>query len=76
MQALSGEFQDHEVAVEPFAVNFEGDTTVLKIRNGDGKNVDIPQPQGLDVDGWNITPTRHPEVRLDTPQVQRFVWNL
>ena len=66
MQAVKSEFQDHEEAVRAFPVRFEKERTVLKICNRDGEKVDIPQPQGLDVDGWNITPTSHPEVRVDT----------
>ena len=60
MQAVNDEF--HE-AVRPFPVEFRKDSVVLKIRKKGHRNVPIPYPDGLDVDGWNITPDNHPKVR-------------
>ena len=62
MQAINDEFCDHNEAVPPFVVEFEKDSIVIKIHKRGHRNVLIPFPDGLDVDGWNITPDNPPEV--------------
>ena len=63
VQAVKDEFQGHDEVVLPFLVEFWRDLIVLKIRKDKSPNVLIPFPEGLDVDGWNITPDNLPEVR-------------
>ena len=63
MQAVKDEFQGHDEVGRPFLVEFWRDSIVLKIRNRGHPNHEIPFPEGLDVDGWNITPDNPPVVR-------------
>ena len=78
MQAVKSEFQDHEKAVPSFPVNFkdDADKMVLKIRSRrEGHpTLQLPyDPDGLVVDGWNITPENPPEVRSHSQAPQAFI---
>ena len=65
VQAVKEKFRDHDEAVLPFPVEFEKDAVVLKIRQKEYQN-EILYPEGLDVDGWKITPDNYAEVWIDT----------
>ena len=82
MQAMKSEFQDYEEAVPHFLVKFkkDADRMVLKIRSRKEGHptLEIPyDPDGLVVDGWNITPENPPEVRSHSqpppPPPQAFI---
>ena len=60
---MKSEFQGHE-EVTVFPVEFEENRVVLKISEGRSPSVDIPYPEGLNRDGWTITPYSPPEVRV------------